>query len=141
MTNLMDTDKIDTRCKKCDANCCRYFCFEIDKPDTFGEFEDIRWYLMHEGVSVHVDSKGDWYISIENICKMLRQGRNGAQCADYENRPLICRKHSPETCEFTVGQFEYDELFTTPEQLVDYARRMLGEKSYARSRARMHARK
>ena len=46
-------------CTRCGARCCNYFCFEIDEPDEFDEFENIRWFLCHEGVSVHIDD-GDW---------------------------------------------------------------------------------
>ena len=41
-------------CQECGAKCCRYFCFEIDEPDTYEEFENVRWYLCHEHVAVHV---------------------------------------------------------------------------------------
>ena len=86
-------------CRKCGAKCCKYFCFEIDAPDDVDEFEDIRWYLCHEGVSVHID-KGDWFISIDNRCKMLDEND---QCTCYEDRPLICRKYDLGNCDYTSG--------------------------------------
>lgn len=123
-------------CVKCGAKCCKYFCFEIDEPDDFDEFEDIRWYLCHEGVSVHVD-EGDWFISIENHCKMLG---DDDKCTIYDNRPLICRKYDPATCDFTDDDYGYDEEFNTPEAIDKYARKTLGagvyekEKTKARSK-------
>ena len=59
-------------CRECGAKCCRYFCFEIDEPDDYEEFEDIKWYICHEGITVHID-EGDWYINIANPCKMLAE--------------------------------------------------------------------
>lgn len=117
-------------CQQCGAKCCRYFCFEIDKPESYEEFENIRWYLCHQGVSVHVD-EGDWYISIENICNNLN-GDN--QCKDYANRPLICRRYSSGGCDYTQGAYGYEQLFTRPEQLEAYARKTLGAKAFDKAR-------
>jgi len=122
-------------CRKCGAKCCTYFCFEIDKPDSYEEFEDVRWYLCHEGVTVHVD-EGDWYISIENRCKNLAS--NGL-CTIYEDRPLICRGYSLDNCDFTGAEYGYEEFFQTPEQLMAYARKTLGAKAFERARKRARA--
>ncbi len=126
-------------CFKCDARCCRYFAFEIDKPDTFEEFENIRWYIMHQGVTVHVDT-GDWYISIPVPCKNIGPDN---LCAIYDDRPLICRKYSNDNCEAHEGDFEYEHEFKTPEAIDAYARQFLGEAKYeqARIRARKQAAK
>ncbi len=120
-------------CRECGAKCCKYFCFEIDEPDDFEEFDDIRWYLCHKGVSVHID-EGDWYISIANRCKMLEPD-NG--CRMYDDRPTICRKYDPADCDHSGGDYGYDEEFTKPEQIEAYARKILGEAKYERDRARM----
>jgi len=117
-------------CRKCGAKCCKYFCFEIDEPDSFEEFEDVRWYLCHKGVSVHVD-EGDWYISIENECMMLGDDNS---CTAYETRPLICRKYAMANCDHSGGDYGYDEEFTTPEQLDEYARKTLGKKVYEKQK-------
>jgi Fe-S-cluster containining protein len=115
------------RCVECGARCCRYFCFEIDTPDTYEEYENIRWFLCHEGVSVHIDD-GDWYISIANRCKML--GEND-RCIMYEKRPLICRKYAVGNCDFTQGGYEYEALFELPEQVEAYGKRKLGKRRWA----------
>ena len=125
-------------CHKCGAKCCKYFCFEIDEPDDVDEFEDVRWYICHEGVSVHVDD-GDWYISIDNRCKMLDASD---RCTCYDDRPLICRKYDLGNCDHTSGDYGYDEEFNTPEELEDYARRTLGikfDKKRDRKRAKIAA--
>ena len=119
-------------CRICGAKCCKYFSFEIDEPETFEEFEDVRWYLFHEGISVHID-EGDWYISIDNKCKMVGEDNT---CMDYDNRPLICRKYVMDNCDHTDGDYGYDELFTTPEQLDDYARKTLGKRNYQKQRSK-----
>ncbi len=114
-------------CSKCNALCCKYFCFEIDEPDDYDDFEDIRWYLCHDGVSVHIEEDGDWYIQIDNPCNKLDEGN---RCTIYEDRPLLCRNYSHGNCELTGGDYGYAEEFTTPEQLNYYARKTLGAKVY-----------
>ena len=125
-------------CDGCGSKCCTYFCFQIDTPDDFGEFEDIRWFLCHEGVSVHVDEKGDWYISIANRCgKLDARGR----CTIYDDRPVICRKYPPDQCDRTMRDYGYAELFETPEQVEAHAKKVLGAKAFekARKKARRKA--
>lgn len=128
-------------CDKCDARCCRYFCFEIDRPDTYEQFENIRWYMLHEKIGIHIDAEGDWCILIDNPCRMLVKTAQGWRCKDYDNRPLICRKYSPSFCDRTRGGYDHEEIFETAEQLEAYARRMLGDEAFeiARSRQRKKA--
>lgn len=122
-------------CQLCGAKCCTYFCFEIDEPDCYDEFEDIRWYLCHEGVTVHID-EGDWYISIASRCTKLGPDN---LCTIYDSRPTICRKYDTVNCDQVSGDYGYDELFTSPEQIEDYARRTLGEKAFDMARKRAWA--
>ena len=123
-------------CKECGARCCRYFCFEIDKPTSFEEFENVRWFLMHEGVAVHIDTDGDWYIAIINRCRNLLPN---LRCRQYSRRPLICRSYNIEGCDFTQGNYEYQALFTTPEQIENYARMKLGPARHDRIRKKAYA--
>ena len=114
------------RCDKCNALCCKYLCFEIDEPEDYDDFEDIRWYLCHEGISVHVDDDEDWYIQIDMRCKCLDENN---QCTIYDDRPLICRKYG-EDCELTGDDYGYLQEFKSPEELEDYARKTLGQDEY-----------
>lgn len=123
-------------CEQCKALCCQYFCFEIDEPDTYGEYEDIRWYLCHDGVSVHIEENGDWYIQIENRCNKL-DSKN--RCTIYENRPLICRTYDNDNCEASGEDYGYIEEFTTPEQLDEYARKTLGDETYEKEMVKRRA--
>ncbi|HPS52972.1 MAG TPA: YkgJ family cysteine cluster protein [Phycisphaerae bacterium] len=118
------------RCVECKAKCCTYFCFQIDTPETFEAFEDIRWYLCHDGVSVHIDEDDDWYIQITNRCNMLS---DDCRCRIYDDRPLICRQYSADNCEGNpeIGEdYGYKQEFKTPGQLDRYAFRTLGRAEY-----------
>jgi len=124
------------RCETCKGLCCRYFCFQIDEPDDYEEFEDVRWYLYHEGVSVHIDEDGDWFIQIANPCNALDENY---RCTVYEDRPLICRGYSTENCEVLDDDYGYQEEFTAPEQLAAHARKTLGEEAYEKEMIRHRA--
>ena len=132
MTRKQTVPSVASDCQSCGSRCCTYFCFEIDKPTTFAEFENVRWFIMHQGVTVHIDSAGGWYISIANRC--LNLGEDGL-CRQYENRPMICRNYTTDGCDFTLGDYEYKAVFTTPEHLENYARARMGSKRYDRIQA------
>ena len=55
-------------CEHCTAACCRYVALPLDKPRSLRDYDDIRWYLMHEGFSVFVE-EGDWYVQVHARCK------------------------------------------------------------------------
>ena len=126
------SEDVDPLCRQCQAKCCRYFCFQIDTPDSFEEFENLRWFLLHEGIGIHVD-EGNWFISIDNKCRHLV---DDGRCADYADRPVICRQYHTDNCDATNGDYEYDEVFTSAEQVAAYARKKLGDGKYDKAWAK-----
>ena len=128
---------VHSMCAECGGKCCRYFCFQIDAPDTFEEFDDIRWFLLHENISVHIE-EGDWYISIANKCNALVPDGQSTKCSIYEDRPVICRGYSRDNCDHTGGDYEYDEQFDTPEDLEKYAKKVLGKKAYKKAKEKAY---
>jgi uncharacterized protein len=111
-------------CDKCSALCCRYFVLEIDKPETRAQFDDVRWYLVHEGTFVFIEKK-KWYLGIYARCKHLQPDN---RCGIYEKRPKICRDYSTESCDYHGGDYGWEKLFSSAEQLERYAREALAQK-------------
>ena len=109
-------------CDQCVALCCRYFAMEIDEPETRSQFDDVRWYLVHENVVVFVEKK-KWYVGIMNRCKHLQPDN---RCGIYDRRPGICRSYSTDNCEYHGGDYGYSNLFTSAEQLEKHAEELLG---------------
>jgi Fe-S-cluster containining protein len=64
----------------------------------------------------------------------------GNRCSIYEDRPLICRHYHDDGCDDSEGGYEYDEEFTSPEQLDAYARKRLGKARYAKDKKAFRAR-
>ena len=111
----------ESLCDKCVALCCRYFALAIDNPTTPGDYDNIRWYLMHENVVVYIEEK-QWYLGIMNKCKNLQKDH---RCGIYHTRPKICRSYSTDNCDYHVGDYNFEKLFTSAEQLEEYAKTKL----------------
>ena len=123
-------------CEHCTAVCCRYIALPLDAPREAGDFDDIRWYLMHEGVSVFIEDD-EWYISFVANCRHLQADH---RCGVYETRPRICRSYSTANCDYHSGDYGWQEHFTCPEHLDEYRRRM-SQQGRARKRKSGHGRK
>ena len=111
-------------CEQCPAACCRYLALPIDLPRTQRDYDDIRWYLMHEGISVFVE-EGDWFIQIQTRCNNL-----GADnlCQIYEERPEICAEYEAHDCDYCGGDYGYDHFFSHAKQLETFYEKKTGRK-------------
>ncbi len=103
-------------CEHCTAVCCGYVALPVDKPKTPSDFDDIRWYLLHEGISVFVED-GDWYICISARCRKVTAD---SRCGIYADRPRVCRKYSEDECDYHSGDYGWEQHFTCPEHLAAY---------------------
>lgn len=115
-------------CSYCTAKCCRYFALGIDAPDSWDDFDNIRWYMMHGAVSVFVDA-GAWYLMVQADCQHLQADH---RCGAYDTRPRICREYTTDNCEYGDDGL-YDQYFETPEQLWEYAHAWLPAKPRRKS--------
>jgi hypothetical protein len=86
---------MQTKCGGCIALCCRYFAIEVDAPTEPKDFDDLKWYLLHDKVELFTEGRS-WYVQVFNKCTNL--GENN-QCMDYENRPGICREYESDWCD------------------------------------------
>lgn len=127
-------------CEHCTALCCRYIALPIDTPTDREDLDFIRWYLIHQNVSVFVED-GDWYISFQSTCRHLLPDN---RCGIYDTRPQICRKYTTENCDYHSGDYGWEHHFTCAEHLDEYVRvhwRKRGKRSHSHgSRAhKIHA--
>jgi len=127
-----DTESL---CEQCVGLCCRYYAFSIDKPKTARDFDDIRWYMLHGDAIVFVED-GDWYLQINSKCKALMPNN---RCAIYENRPAICREYTTRGCDWHADEYDYEKLFTEPEQIERYAKEYLAKQRKRRAAAKKKA--
>lgn len=107
-------------CDYCTGKCCRYFALPIDTPETWEDYDHIRWFMMHGRVSVFVEDD-EWYLMVHADCKHLQEDY---RCAIYADRPSVCRAYSTVDCEYDEDA-TYEKLFETPEQIWEYAEAVL----------------
>lgn len=114
----------DVLCAHCPAACCRYLALPIDAPHRKRDYDDIRWYLMHENISVFVE-EGDWYVQFQTRCKNLGEDH---LCMVYETRPDICSEYEADGCDYAPGDYGYDHLFTHSKQIEELYEKRTGKK-------------
>lgn len=106
----------DNLCEQCTAACCRYVALPIETPTTQADFEDVRWYLIHDNISVFVEDD-EWFISFASSCRHVQPD---GRCGIYETRPIICRKYSTDNCDYHSGDYGWEHHFSAPEHLEAY---------------------
>lgn len=124
-------------CEHCTALCCRYIALPLETPEDREDFDDIRWYLLHENVSIFVE-KGEWYISFVANCRHLLPDN---RCGIYETRPRICRKYETANCDYHSGEYGWDHHFMSPEHLDEYVRRRFDGRPKIRPRKQDNGRR
>jgi Fe-S-cluster containining protein len=110
-------------CDFCTGKCCRYFSLPIDRPETWDQFDAIRWYLAHGRTMVYCD-KNQWYLLVMSQCNYLTADN---RCGIYFNRPSVCQTYSTSDCEYD-GDWLFEKIFESPEQLWEYAEAILPER-------------
>lgn len=115
---------IENLCNQCVALCCRYFALQIDKPESHRDFEDLRWYLLHEDSQIFVED-GSWYLQVNRKCRALLPDN---RCGIYDNRPTICRGYTTHKCDWHADAYAYDLMFTEPDQIQEYGKKYLKQK-------------
>ena len=113
-------------CQRCTGLCCRYFALPIDNPDEWKDYDDIRWYLSHENVTVFVED-GQWHLNVNSPCRHLDAAH---RCSNYTMRPKICRKYKTDDCDLTGGDYGYELHFTDDKQMEEYMRIKFGPKVF-----------
>lgn len=114
-------------CDKCTGLCCKYLALPIETPEDWDDYDDIRWYLVHEDITVFVEDD-DWYININNKCKHLSEKKH--RCEIYDIRPKICRGYDSDSCDFTSDEYNYELYFKDDSQMVEYMKIKFGDKVF-----------
>ncbi|NLW31039.1 MAG: hypothetical protein GXY77_06230 [Fibrobacter sp.] len=110
---------VTDNCSDCDAYCCRHVALHIDKPVSKKDYDQIRWYLLHENVWVSIDFENNWILEFRTPCRNIASDH---KCIDYENRPKICRDYPSEDqlCERQTDKPFYRYLFKNDKEFEKY---------------------
>jgi uncharacterized protein len=105
-------------CHLCNGLCCRHIAMEIDRPTTKIDFDNIRWYLMHENTKVGIDLDNNWMIEVSTSCRHLQSDH---RCGVYDRRPAVCRGYpGADSCEHEDKGSTYKLLFSNDDELVQW---------------------
>jgi uncharacterized protein len=107
-------------CEYCTAKCCRYFALPIETPETYEDYEFIRWFLLHDRATVFREDE-DWYLLVHTECEHLQSDN---RCGIYETRPQICRDYTTKDCEYD-DDWTYDFYLETADQVAEYIEAVL----------------
>jgi Fe-S-cluster containining protein len=85
-------------CAKCPALCCTYITIEIDEPADEQDLDNLRWYLIHDGITVLVENQR-WFVKTKTPCVHLQ---SDYRCAIYPKRPEACQRYETESCDYRI---------------------------------------
>lgn len=106
----------ENKCDLCvQSICCNYITHQIDTPRSMEDFDYLLWQVSHDNVALFKDDDG-WFLSVTGRCSHLLP--NG-MCGIYHNRPLICREHSNDCCEFDGAAEDDFELYFNSYAMLD----------------------
>jgi Fe-S-cluster containining protein len=111
----------ENKCSFCQgAKCCTYITEQIITPRSMESFDHLLWQLSHRDVQLYKDDEG-WFLLINNPCMHLQPD---GRCGIYEVRPMTCREHSNDYCEFDEpAEKGFDLFFDGYKALDDYCRK------------------
>ena len=110
-------------CNKCTGLCCRYFALPTETPEDKEDYDDIRWYLCHEDITVFVED-GDWYLNVKNKCAHLSD--KDYKCDIYKTRQKKCKGYKTNDCDMIEGEYDYELHFVNDKQMEEYIKIKFG---------------
>jgi hypothetical protein len=113
-----EKDQFTVCIRDCGARCCRYITVPVATPTSHDDWDEIRWWLAHEGVSISKDEDG-WTLLVETRCENLREDN---ACRIYPHHMETCKEYDAESCEFT-GPLDQDFELRSEGDLADYLER------------------
>ena len=111
----------ENKCSFCEGSkCCTYITQQIDTPRSKSDFDYLLWQTSHKDVQVYKDEDG-WFLLVNRSCMHLQKD---GRCGIYETRPIICREHTNDYCEFdSNAEDDFDLFFDGYHSLLEYCRK------------------
>jgi hypothetical protein len=101
--------------RHCGARCCRYITVTVPAPRSAADWDEVRWWLAHEGTLVTRDDEG-WMLHVMTRCRNLE---NDNSCGVYPDHMATCKEYDPKDCEFT-GDVPFDVELRSEQDLAAY---------------------
>jgi len=119
--NLNVTITPENKCSYCvGSKCCTYITQELDTPRAMSDFDHMLWQTSHQDIQIYKDEDG-WYLLINRTCNHLQKD---GRCGIYDDRPIICRDHNNDECEFdSMAEDDFELFFDGYESLLKYCKK------------------
>ncbi len=111
-------DQLTICAEDCGARCCRYLTVAVSPPRARDDWDEMRWWLAHEGVLVTKDEDG-WMLHVDTRCGNLDHDRT---CRIHPHHMKTCKDYDAAICEFT-GPLDYDLQLRSELDLARYLER------------------
>ena len=104
-----------SECRKC-AFCCSYVAIEINRPKTKGEYDNLKWIILHKNTEIFVCNR-KWFVRFYTPCKFITEDNLCAlhkKRTKFWKRAEICNNYSlykTQECEFYDKNY-FDKEFT-----------------------------
>jgi Fe-S-cluster containining protein len=105
----------------------------MDKPTNKTDYDNIRWYLLHENVNVFIDHEGRWYAEFRAPCLVQNEDNS---CRAYSERPEICKGHGGAEGECEFYDYPYREYFSTENEFLRYLKKKNIDWRFKRAKAK-----
>jgi Fe-S-cluster containining protein len=122
-------------CEECKGACCKDVAIEIDEPEDFDDFEDIKWLIAHENVNVYLDNEHDWLVEFKTRCKFLDEKN---RCKIYHNRYKVCGEHDPISCVSNGNGRHHKMIFRNERDVDKYMKKIGFYKNYKSKKKKMN---
>ncbi|MDH5326336.1 MAG: YkgJ family cysteine cluster protein [Gammaproteobacteria bacterium] len=98
----------ENKCSFCsESKCCNYITQQIDTPRSMRDFDHLLWQTAHLNVQIYKDDDG-WFLLVNTPCRHLQ---SDGGCGVYLTRPIVCREHDNDYCEYDAPAEDGFELF------------------------------
>ena len=127
----MEINDFTPPCTECGGRCCKYVAIGMDKPSTKKDYDNIRWYLLHENINVFIDHDGNWFTEFRTDCSVQNSNHG---CNIYVQRPEICKGHGNAEGECEFYDYPYKEYFSVEKDFLNYLKKKKIDWQYKRIR-------
>lgn len=90
-------------CNGCVAPCCRILMLPHKRPETWLDFDYIRYVLGFRHLEVFIDTDGDWHIAVIESCQHLDEETSTCTVFGTNRRPRVCSNYPPDDCWYQRG--------------------------------------
>jgi Fe-S-cluster containining protein len=106
----------ENKCSFCQGSkCCTYITQPMDTPRSMADFDYLAWQVSHANIQAYKDEDG-WFLLINHPCLHLQ---TDGGCGIYDKRPMICREHSNDYCEYDSPAEEGFDIFLDSYETLD----------------------